>query len=645
MKRRILSILLLAALVIALLPQSILSVSAYNEGDIAYPVEGGNIYFDEGTGTITDCDETVTKAEIPAQIDGVAVTSIGEYAFSGCDNLLSMTIPGSVTLINTSAFQSCINLTNVTIANGVLIIADRAFIGCKSLTNIEIPNSVEIIGECAFESCWSLTNITIPNSVVGIGDRAFSDGSSLTTINVAEGNTAYCSENGVLFDKDKTVLIAYPAGKTETEYSIPESVTSISDSAFDSCSNLTSVAIPNSVTAIGRWTFAYCESLASVSIPESVTSIGFDAFDGTALYNAEEQWTDDVLYIDNWLIEAKKSVTGSYTVLKGTMGIADQAFYNCTGLTDITIPSSVKNIGVGAFLCCTSLTAVTIPSSVTSISYCAFGACTSLIDVTIPNSVKNIGDYAFEGCTSLQSVYFMGNAPVLGNFVFQIMNEETLEGINIPGLTLYYIEGKEGWTSPTWNGYPTATWGATDEQSFSDVSKEEWYYDAVDYAVQNGLMNGVGDGKFDPEGSMTRAMLVTVLWRYEGEPAEGENTFADVPDGTWYTDAVAWAASNGIVGGIGNGKFDPDGSITREQMATILFRYAQKKGIDTGKRGELSGFADSGHVSSWAKDAVQWTVAEGIINGSDGKLLPQGNATRAQVSAILMRFIENIVKV
>ncbi|MGM9523914.1 MAG: S-layer homology domain-containing protein [Faecousia sp.] len=179
---------------------------------------------------------------------------------------------------------------------------------------------------------------------------------------------------------------------------------------------------------------------------------------------------------------------------------------------------------------------------------------------------------------------------------------------------------------------------------FADVSEKAWYYDAVEYAVQNGLMNGVGGGKFDPKGSMTRAMLMTVLWRYEGEPTEGENSFTDVPDGNWYTGAVAWAAANGIVGGIGNGKFDPEGSITREQMATILFRYAGKKGIDTGKRGDLSGFPDSGAVSDWAKDAVHWTVAEDIINGSDGKLLPQGNATRAQVSTILMRFLENIVK-
>ena len=177
---------------------------------------------------------------------------------------------------------------------------------------------------------------------------------------------------------------------------------------------------------------------------------------------------------------------------------------------------------------------------------------------------------------------------------------------------------------------------------FTDVAEKAWYHDAVEYAVTNGLMKGVGGGKFDPEGTMTRAMLVTVLWRYEGEPAEGENTFTDVPDGTWYTGAVAWAAANGIVGGVGNGKFDPEGRITREQMATLLFRYAQKRGIDTSKRGNLDSFPDSDKVSSWAKEAMRWAVAEGIINGSDGKLLPQGNATRAQVATLLMRFINQI---
>ena len=142
---------------------------------------------------------------------------------------------------------------------------------------------------------------------------------------------------------------------------------------------------------------------------------------------------------------------------------------------------------------------------------------------------------------------------------------------------------------------------------------------------------------------MTRAMLVTVLWRYEGEPDAPANTFSDVKSGTWYSNAVSWAAANGVVNGVGNNKFDPEGKITREQMATILFRYAQKEGIDTSKRGNLGDFPDANRVSSYAKDAVQWAVGEKIINGSDGKLLPQGSATRAQVATILVRFIENIV--
>ena len=180
---------------------------------------------------------------------------------------------------------------------------------------------------------------------------------------------------------------------------------------------------------------------------------------------------------------------------------------------------------------------------------------------------------------------------------------------------------------------------------FADVNTKEWYHPYVDYAVTHGLFGGTSANTFEPETAMTRAMLVTVLWRYEGQPKGYQNTFSDVnaKNGGWYIDAVAWAAANGVVNGVGNGKFDPEGKITREQMAAILFRYAQKKGIDTSKRGDLSSFPDANKISGYAKEAVLWTVGEGIINGSDGKLLPQGNATRAQVATILMRYIENIV--
>ena len=180
---------------------------------------------------------------------------------------------------------------------------------------------------------------------------------------------------------------------------------------------------------------------------------------------------------------------------------------------------------------------------------------------------------------------------------------------------------------------------------FTDVKTGDWYHEPVDFAVRHALFNGMTETTFEPDTPMTRAMLVTVLWRYAGQPEGGANNFADVKDGEWYAKAVAWAAENGVVNGIGSGKFDPNGSITREQMAAILYRYVQKKGLGTSVHGDLSGFPDRTSVSAWATDAIAWAVAEKLITGSDGRLDPQGSATRAQVATILMRFIETVAMI
>ena len=178
---------------------------------------------------------------------------------------------------------------------------------------------------------------------------------------------------------------------------------------------------------------------------------------------------------------------------------------------------------------------------------------------------------------------------------------------------------------------------------FTDIGRDAWYLEAVNYAFQHKLFGGMSENTFEPETPMNRAMLVTVLWRYEGEPEKGQNDFTDVPADEWYTKAVAWAAHNEIVNGVGNGCFEPETDVTREQMAAILYRYANWKKIKTEKRGDLSVFPDASQVSTgWALEPVQWAVGEGLINGSDGKLLPQGPATRAQVATILMRFIKAI---
>ena len=184
--------------------------------------------------------------------------------------------------------------------------------------------------------------------------------------------------------------------------------------------------------------------------------------------------------------------------------------------------------------------------------------------------------------------------------------------------------------------------------SFKDIGKNEWYTAEVKKAVEMGLFNGLSADRFGPQGTMTRAMLVTVLWRYAGKPtAEKVADFTDVPKGQWYSDAVSWAAEKGIVTGVGKGRFSPDGTITREQMATILYRYASGLGIDTGARGDLNQFADVDTISSWAEEALQWAVAEGIMGGSltGGVLsvLPSDGATRAQVAAVLVRTIEKLL--
>jgi hypothetical protein len=339
------------------------------------------------------------------------VTSIGEYAFGYCTSLASVTIGSGLKSISSNAFYSCTSLTSVTIGSNVTSIGDDAFMGCRSLTNITIPDSVTSIGvgafsycpsltitvdtenthykvidnvlfdysgetlvcylagksnseyiipygvtsigEAAFEACTSLESITIPDNVTSIGSSAFINCTSLTSINVVKENAAYKSVDGVLFDYSVKTILCYPAGKSDSEYSIPDSVTSIGEYAFYSCIKLSSVTMGSDVTSMGNYAFAGCYSLTSMIIPDSVTIIG------------------------------------------------DAAFTGCTSLTSITIPDNTTSIGIQAFALCISLTGITIPDGVTSIGDSAFWNCLSLTRITIPDSVTEIGFDAFAGHSEL----------------------------------------------------------------------------------------------------------------------------------------------------------------------------------------------------------------------------------------------------
>jgi len=290
-------------------------------------------------------------------------------------SIYTVVVQTGVTTIGSEAFYPCINLTSVTIPNSVISIGDWAF-SSSNLVSVTIPNSVISIGDWAFYGCSSLTSVTIGTGLTTIGELVFTDCISLTAIDVNSGNTAFASETGVLFNKEKTILIQYPAGKTNTTYIIPNGVTTIGNRAFShhynylGTSTLASVMIPNSVTSIGEAAFYNCSSLAFITIPEGVTSIEY------------------------------------------------ATFLNCLELTTVTLPNSITSIGELAFGSCGSLASLTIPNNVTTIESEAFKYCNGLTSVTIPNSVTNIGYSAFESC-GVETVNFNAiNCTSMGSSVF-----------------------------------------------------------------------------------------------------------------------------------------------------------------------------------------------------------------------------------
>ena len=401
-----------------------LSITGYNGSatnpEIPSAINGVSVT-EIGESAFENCT-SLTSVTIPD-----SVTSIGFCAFYNCKSLTSVTIPDSVTSISESAFEDCKSLTSATIPYSVTSIGDYAYHGCYftsenfvnnsnvelddsskptivdtdaggfcikdnvlvnmrpayAIGEVTIPNSVIIFGYSAFDSCESLISVTIPDSVTCIDDRTFSSCTSLTSIEVSGNNKNYSSIDGVLFNKNKSRLITYPAGKTDSKYVMPNSVISIDDDAFDSCINLKSVTIPNSVTSIDSGAFSNCISLTSIEV--SGNNKNYSSTDGV-LFNKDK----------SELITYPAGKTDSeYAIPNSVTSIGNYAFACSTNLTSVSIPNSVTSIGYDTFEDCTSLTSVTIPDSVTSIGWDTFENCTSLASVTIPNSVTSIDEHAF----------------------------------------------------------------------------------------------------------------------------------------------------------------------------------------------------------------------------------------------------------
>ena len=400
----------------------------YSDGELNITGFGNMVDISSSTGS-----PWYNKSELVSLIkidDGI--TNIGDYAFSNLHNVESVIIPNSVKVLGVAAFFNCWKLKTLTISEGI----------------IEIKRG-------AFEQCYQLEKIYLPKSLMSIGDEVFRGCSSLVSITVDADNEYYSSDEiGVLFDKNKNIIIKYPEGNPKTSYNIPygvtqinkkafwgseylrsilipSSITSIGEAAFAHCGkieemlipegvlsidsetfqycyNLKSVTIPKSTTYIGSRAFEHCEMLNDIILPTEITYIGDSAFFDTAYYNDVNNWKNGALIIDDYLIKISSDVTTErYEIDNGIKCIASGAFKDCKSLKSIIIADSVMNFG-GAFSNCGKLENITIPECVTSIDSYTFWFCNNLSSIVIPNSMIKIDEYAFDYCNKLSDVYFVG---------------------------------------------------------------------------------------------------------------------------------------------------------------------------------------------------------------------------------------------
>ncbi len=512
------------------------------------------------------------------------VTHIGSGAFSNCSNLENVSLAGSHTYIENGAFLetawliqqqehdpfvvlngTLIDATacegDVVIPDGVTVIGEYAFMNYdegRSVTSITIPDSVTRIETGAFNSC-ELSEITIPASVTNIDQFALDYSGTLTAITVSEDNTSYSSIDGVLYDKAQTTLIRYPNGKSGA-YNIPDGVTTIGESSFSNCTELTALTLSDSVVQIGDDALNGCTGLTSLSLGAGLSVIGDWVFSGcdslTNLTISAENTTyydiDGVLFRREpmELIYFPTGMGGSYAVPDGTTAIADDAFMFNENITSVTLPDSLTSIGNEAFRTCMNLQTVNLPTGLTSIGYYAFAYCDNLTEITIPDSVTELKKYAFNGCNRLDTIMLPDGLTTIEESMFGWC--PSLTSVTIPN-NVIAIEA---------NAFSSCD-ALTD--IYYDGTEEQWKSITIDngnsalstatiHFADGTIFTGITTGDLDGDGNITIQDAFNTLIAYTKASAGLDDDL---------TDAQRRAAD-----------VDGDGSITISDAFRILIYYA-----------------------------------------------------------------------
>lgn len=605
---------------------------------------------------ISDDAKTETFA-IPATVtnegDGrtYAVTELADRLLFQNQSILTMEdLPDTIEKTGDRTFDQMFNVRTF----GKLP-ANLKSVGYQSFGYLGWERQLELNGQIP---AWQTDVLDIPGSIEFMDQCAFV-GNRYKTINVGEGIT-YLSYYSLYGNKEATRI------------NLPSTLTRLEESSVAFCDNAT-VNLPENLEYIGKQAFNGTPVGETITLPDNVSFVGDQAF-GAYVYNADytaQYWVGPTtIYLNGKLSNIGARV---FRPDAKVIAVLNSQRNKVAGFTDLDeLPTVIwdgkTDIGYNDGSCIPEGVTVTLSGNVTvDGKLCIEGRLVVPHDakLTITKDAVILGEdnIVYEGCKHEHVKENIVPATCTEDGSKTVVCEDCGETIStevIPATghsfgdwtvtkeAACFEDGEETRTCSVCQAVETRPIFANSDncpsKAFSDLDAKAWYHEGVDYALTNGLMNGVGGGKFEPDGQLTRAQLVTVLYRAAGEPDTGKqvNPFTDVADDAWYTKAVIWAANNGIVNGVAKNIFAPDASITREQIATMLYRYA---GAEAAKEDKLSAFPDAAKVSDWAKEALNWAVASGLINGvadanGTANLEPQATATRAQIAMILMRWLE-----
>ena len=563
----------------------------------------------EALGMLTSFGNFKLEGELKKVVIKDGVTNVGSYALFFLPAATQVTLPDSVTRIGRYGIAMCSKLTGMSIPKSVTEIGDFGLAG-NGLTAVTLPDGLQSLGRGAFDTCTSLTNTTLPAAITAVPGKCFANCTKLLNVKYAGTVTAIGER-------------AFEGCKSLTAAPIPETVTELGASAFTGCTALTDVTLPAGVTAIPDGCFQGCTALKDMKLPGTVTTEPTETTPGVRTFTCAvcgQTRTETIPATGAHDYQFTRNVAPTCT--------ADgYDLYTCSGCGATEKRNSKPALGHKW----DSGTVTTEPTETTP------GERT--YTCTVCGEVKTEVIPATGAHTHKWDAGKVTTEPTA-----------TTPGVRTYTCTICGLT-KEEVIPPT--GGSTVCPGGTNCPSygFRDVAgPSDWSHEGIDYCVRRSLMVGTGVGTFSPDMACSRAQIVQILYNLSGDKTDYGNyylPFTDVAPGDWFYEAVAWAYANDIVAGTSASTFAPNDVITREQMAVILYGYTAKFAPEfTGNAASLNTFPDAGSVANWAYAAMSWAVGNGLISGmgSGGVsyLAPQGSATRAQASAIIMRYCQLI---